>query len=48
VALRDPKGKDGTYSRLAGANPDGTILFVGGSGELSLNPVTGVLRTTGQ
>jgi hypothetical protein len=43
-----PHGKNGTFSRLAGVNPDGTILFVGGSGELSLNTSTGVLRKTGQ
>jgi hypothetical protein len=43
-----PQGKPGTYSRLAGVNADGTILFVGGAGELSLNPATGALRKAGR
>lgn len=35
-----PSKKPGTFERVAGTNPDGTILFIGGAGELAFNPST--------
>jgi hypothetical protein len=43
-----PEGEPGTFSRFAGVNPDGTLLFVGGSGELALDPKSGDLKREAQ
>jgi hypothetical protein len=36
-----PSSKVGTYERIAGTNPDGTVILKGGDGELAFNPQAG-------
>jgi hypothetical protein len=35
----------GSYSRLVGANDDGTLLFKGGRGEIAFDPATGTFTS---
>lgn len=36
-----PSSKSGIYERIAGTNPDGTVILKGGDGELAFNPQAG-------